>query len=210
MAGQPQDPWQSYSPPSADSKDTYGYPHPGAQGFGQAQANARPAPGYPPAYTGQDQPYTGQDQPYTVLDQPFPGHAIGDQGPAYPGQAGQEGQSWRGAGAPAPLASRAAGDAKGFFGALFDFGFTSFVTPKIIKVLYVLYTAWMVVWALIFLRLGFKYGGSSGGIFTLIVVDPIFLLLTLGAYRVILEFFMVIHRIHDDLKAIRERSGERG
>src|SRR6185437_9724287 len=99
---------------------------------------------------------------------------------------------------------------KGFFGALFDFGFTSFVTPKIIKALYVLYTVWMVVWALIFLRLGFKYGGAAGGIFTLIVVDPIFLLLTLGAYRVILELFMVIHRIHDEVRAIREDTHERG
>lgn len=68
----------------------------------------------------------------------------------------------------------------------------------------------MIIWALIFLRLGFKYGGASGGLFTLIVVDPVFLLLTLGGYRVILEFFMVIHRMHDDLKAIRERADERG
>jgi hypothetical protein len=193
LAGQPQDPWQSYSPPSADNNDTYAYP--GGQGFGQAQANARPAQGYPSAYTVQDQPFTGQ--------------ATGDQG--YPGAHGQEGPPWDAAtDTPATAVSRTTSDAKGFFGALFDFGFNSFVTPKIIKVLYVLYTIWMVVWALIFLRLGFKYGGAAGGIFTLIVVDPIFLLLTLGAYRVILELFMVIHRIHDELRAIREQTDQRG
>jgi hypothetical protein len=172
MAGQPQEPWQSYSPPDPQGA-------PGAQGYGQVQANTRPAPGY-------------QGQDYTIHE-------------TFPGQGAQDPQ-WQASG---PRAGSAGSDAKGFFGALFDFGFTSFVTPKIIKALYVLYTVWMVVWALIFLRLGFKYGGAAGGIFTLIVVDPIFLLLTLGAYRVILELFMVIHRIHDDLKAIRERTEER-
>src|SRR5438270_11238204 len=34
--------------------------------------------------------------------------------------------------------ARSGTTAKGFLGSLFDFGFTSFVTPKIIKVLYVL------------------------------------------------------------------------
>jgi Domain of unknown function (DUF4282) len=165
LAGQPPEPWQSYSPPSA-------------QAFGQDQANVRPAPGY-------------QADAYGAAD---PG--------APPWQ--QPAQDM-----PATRVNGTGGDAKGFLGALFDFGFTSFVTPKIIKVLYVLYTIWMVVWALIFLRLGFKYGGAGGGIAVLILVVPVFLLLTLGAFRVVLELFMVIHRIHDDLKAIRERSDER-
>jgi hypothetical protein len=183
LAGQPQEPWQSYSPPSADNHDTYTYPPPGAQGFGQAAA--RPAPGYQaPSYDTQDQAFPDQPQ-------------------------GQGAPPWQGPQAvPGPPVARQASEAKGFFGALFDFSFNSFVTPKIIKALYVLYTIWMLVWAIIFLRLGFKYGGTTGGIFTLVVVDPIFLLLTLGVYRVILELFMVVHRMHDDLKAIRERTQE--
>jgi hypothetical protein len=169
VAGQPQEPWQSYAPPSADNHNTYGYPRQGAHDSGQAQANTRPPQGY------QEQDYAGAP--------------------------------WQ---APAAGAGRSSADTKGFFGALFDFGFTSFVTPKMIKALYVLYTIWMVVWAVIFLRLGFKYGGAAGGIFTLVFVDPIFLLLTLGAYRVVLELFMVIHRIHDDLRAIRQSTEDRG
>ncbi len=193
MAGQPQEPWQSYSPPPEDKHDTYAYQQPGAQGYGQAQAAPRPPQGFPP------------EQPYTT-EETSPGQGGHDPRVSYQGPQGQEAH-WQ---APAVPASRAGSEAKGFLGALFDFGFTAFVTPKVIKALYVLYTIWMVVWALIFLRLGFKYGGAAGGIFTLILVDPIFLLLTLGAYRVILEFFMVIHRIHDDLRAIRERTDERG
>jgi hypothetical protein len=43
----------------------------------------------------------------------------------------------------------------------------------------------------------------TGGLFVLIVVEPIFLLLTLGIYRVVLEAFMVIFRIYDEMKQIR-------
>ena len=37
-----------------------------------------------------------------------------------------------------------------------------------------------------------------------IVVRAIFLLLTLGIYRVVLEAFMVIFRIYEEMKKIRE------
>ena len=46
-------------------------------------------------------------------------------------------------------ASREAMDTRGFLGALFDFGFTSFVTPKVIKVLYMLIVIGTVVSALV-------------------------------------------------------------
>lgn len=182
VAGQPQEPWQSYSPPSAD-KNTFAYPQPGGQGYDQARTR--------PTFPGQ----TVQDQAYQA-----------PQGQAAPPW--QEAQGMPHAAPAAPARPRTS--TPGFFAALFDFGFNSFVTPKIIKMLYVLITAWTVIWALIFLRLGFRYGGAAGGIFTLVVVDPLMLLLTLGVYRVVLELFMVVHRIHEDLRAIRERSDQRG
>ena len=40
---------------------------------------------------------------------------------------------------------------------------------------------------------------------SLIVVVPIYVLLTLGVYRVILEAFMVIFRIYEETKKIGER-----
>jgi Domain of unknown function (DUF4282) len=239
LAGQPQEPWQSYSPPPADNQDTYTYPQSAGQGAhaypqsgqgahasqGSGQAYAGPAQGYQGQSYPPDQSFPGQDPSLTRQDMPFPGQAFQDQafqdpgypGPQsqafqeqpYPGQPDQAAQHWQ-EGPVEPVAARARRAGKGFFGSLFDFGFNSFVTPKIVKALYVLYTIWMVVWAIVFLRLGFKYGGASGGIFTLVIVDPIFLLLTLGVYRVILEFFVVVHRMHDDLRAIRERDGDRG
>jgi hypothetical protein len=77
------------------------------------------------------------------------------------------------------------------------------VTPKIIKVLYVLFTLWTALVGLIILVIGFRTGHVTGGLFVLIVVEPIFLLLTLGIYRVVLEAFMVIFRIYDEMKQIR-------
>ena len=222
MAGQPHEPWQSYSPPPADNHDTYAYPQPGGQpaGGGGGQAYARSAPGYP------DEPFPGRAAEQARRDLPVHGQPLQDQGyQGYPMQQGyatpqeQAAAQWQAAqgmqaqgmqaqGMQAP--PRAGSQGKGFFGSLFDFSFTSFVTPKIIKVIYVLYTIWMIVWALFFLRLGFKYGGATGGFATLIVVDPIFLVLSLGLFRVVLELFMVVHRMQEDMHAIRERGEGRG
>jgi uncharacterized membrane protein len=219
LAGQPQDPpwqsseqdqarpaWRSYGAPPADEQDTYGHPQ-SAQGGAQNAQNAQVPQAYgqgyaqqggyaPPAYTVQDKAYGAQDQAYA-------GQAYGDQ--PYQEQQGQPAPHWQAVSGLKPAGAKRSSDAKGFLGSLFDFSFTSFVTPKIIKVIYVLVTIWTVIWALIFLRLGFKYGGAAGGFFTLLVVDPILVLLTLGVYRMVLELFMVVHRIHEDLKAVRER-----
>jgi uncharacterized membrane protein len=218
LAGQPQDPWQSpeqdqaqpawqsYSPP--DTQETYGYPQSapgaqgvqGAQGYGQSYAQQS---GYAAAPT-----YTAQDNAFA--DQTYGNNAFGDQAYQAPqqGQAAPQGHAaphWQAVAGLKHAGAKRDGESKGFLGSLFDFSFTSFVTPKIIKVLYVLITVWTVIWALIFLRYGFKYGGAAGGFFTLIVVDPILILITLGAYRMVLELFMVVHRMHEDLKAIRDR-----
>jgi uncharacterized membrane protein YvlD (DUF360 family) len=40
----------------------------------------------------------------------------------------------------------------------------------------------------------------------LIIVVPIYVLLTLGVWRVVLEAFMVVFRIYEETKKIRERS----
>ena len=180
QSGQP-----TYTPQSGAPQDAYGYP--------------QSAPGYPPpayATSAQDQ---GQ-QGYQAQEQP-----------GFPGQdqtfAGQDHGQWQLPGRPAayPAQPKADGE-KGFFGSLFDFSFKSFVTPKIIKVLYVLFTLWTALVALILLIVGFRTGGLAGGLFMLIIVVPIYVLLTLGVWRVVLEAFMVIFRIYEETKKISERT----
>jgi len=68
----------------------------------------------------------------------------------------------------------------------------------------VLFTIWTALIGITILIVGFKTGGIAGGLFTLIIIEPIFLLLTLGIYRVVLEAFMVIFRIYEETKKIRE------
>jgi hypothetical protein len=95
-------------------------------------------------------------------------------------------------------------DAKGFLGALFDFGFTSFVTPKVVKVLYVLIVIGTVVSALVSTIIVFK-ASATLGFLMLIFGDPLFILVALAIYRVILEFFVVAFRAAEDIRALRER-----
>jgi hypothetical protein len=100
--------------------------------------------------------------------------------------------------------SRAAADTRGFLGALFDFGFTSFVTPKVIKVLYMLIVIGTVVSALVFTIIAFK-ASTVFGFLTLVFGDPLFILIVLAIYRIILEFFVVTFRVAEDIRALRER-----
>jgi Domain of unknown function (DUF4282) len=95
-------------------------------------------------------------------------------------------------------------DARGFLGALFDFGFTSFVTPRVIKVLYMLIVAGTALSALVFTIIAFK-ASLAFGILTLVFGDPLFILIVLAIYRIILEFFVITFRVAEDIRALRER-----
>jgi hypothetical protein len=106
-----------------------------------------------------------------------------------------------------PVPNQAA-DTTGFLGALFDFGFTSFVTLKIVKVLYTLVTIGTVVSTLAFTILLFK-ASAVFGIVALVFVDPLVILVILAIYRIFLEFFVVIFRAAEDIRALREH-GETG
>ena len=99
---------------------------------------------------------------------------------------------------------RDAADTRGFLGALFDFGFTSFVTPKVIKVLYLLIVIGTVVSALVVTIIAFK-ASTVFGFLMLVFGDPLFILIVLAIYRIILEFFVVTFRVAEDIRALRER-----
>jgi hypothetical protein len=101
-----------------------------------------------------------------------------------------------------------AADLRGFVGALFDFGFTSFVTPKVIRVLYMLIAVGTVAAALVFTIIVFR-ASMPFGILTLVLGDPLFILIVLAIYRVLLEFFVVTFRAAEDIRAMRERGNLR-
>ena len=89
-------------------------------------------------------------------------------------------------------------------GALFDFGFTSFVTPKVVKILYPLIMILAALSARGFVDVAFR--ASTGfGIVTLLILAPLFFLVVTAIYRILLEFFIVIFRVAEDIRALRER-----
>lgn len=90
--------------------------------------------------------------------------------------------------------------------ALFDFGFKRFITLSVIKVLYIIGLALMVLMGLGYIGVGFAVGGVLGGIGALIVV-PIFLLLNAIFFRVWLELIVVIFRIGENTTKLVEMGG---
>jgi hypothetical protein len=106
---------------------------------------------------------------------------------------------------PPAGAPRGAGS-RGFLSALFDFSFTSFVTTRIIKVLYVLITVLVSLVALFYTIIAFRL--STGfGLLVLIIGDPLYIIIVMAFWRLVLEAFVVVFRIAEDVRAIRERGG---
>ena len=106
---------------------------------------------------------------------------------------------------PQAQSSRGA-DARGFLSALFDFSFTSFVTTRIIKVLYILIMVLVVISALVF-TIGAFHASATRGLLVLIIGDPLFIIIVMAFWRLILESFVVRFRIAEDVRALRERGG---
>ena len=78
------------------------------------------------------------------------------------------------------------------------------MTPKVIKVLYMLIVIGTVVSALVFTIVAFK-ASTVFGFLMLVFGDPLFILIVLAIYRIILEFFVVTFRVAEDIRALRER-----
>jgi hypothetical protein len=167
--------------------------------------------------------------PTSPIWQPAAGQGQGAPAPGTPGQGlpgqGIPGHGGFGAGATPPGgtppgatppggvrpmgppagASRGA-DSRGFLSALFDFSFTSFVTTRIIKVLYVLITVLVSLVALFYTIIAFRL--STGfGLLVLIIGDPLYIIIVMGFWRLVLEAFVVVFRIAEDVRALRERGG---
>ena len=87
--------------------------------------------------------------------------------------------------------------AKGFFGALFDFSFSSFITPMIVKAVYVLALVALGLAWLVFLVTAFSQS-ALGGLFVL-VIGPIIVLIYLAFIRMTLEFYLAIVRMSQDI-----------
>lgn len=88
---------------------------------------------------------------------------------------------------------------KGFFASLFDFSFRSFITPKLVPVLYILGVIFGVISFLVYAGLGFSLPGSYGVV--MLIPALIVSLLTIVFARVWSEVVMVVFRVYEHVSA---------
>ena len=94
--------------------------------------------------------------------------------------------------------------AKGFFASLFDYSFSSFITPRIIKILYVLTTIVVVLWTLAIIGFAFR-ASTAFGVITLLILGPLYFVIAMIYARVGLELLIAFFRIHSDVQEINTR-----
>lgn len=100
---------------------------------------------------------------------------------------------------------------KGFIAALYDLSFHTFITPKIIQIIYVIWLIGIALWALTFLIAGFAmqrsfYGEQSPNVLTILVhvvgAAVIFIVGSISA-RMTLEFVIAVFRIAENTDSLR-------
>ena len=95
---------------------------------------------------GDHDPYGQQPDPYTQYTQPYAEQPPGGGPPPYGQQPGAGGQPPR----------------KGFFGSLFDFSFEHFVTPMLVKAVYIVAIVALGLGWLIWVAAGFSQSAGFG------------------------------------------------
>lgn len=113
-----------------------------------------------------------------------------------------------------PPTGRRLDNDKGFFGALFDFSFDNFIAPKLVKFLYVLSLIVTTVYAIGLLIFALASIASGDGPQTIvgllfIVLSPVIWLVGLIVTRLYLELAIVMFKISDDIKDIRDTGAMR-
>ena len=169
-------------------------------GYGQG----RPDYGMP----GQGQTYPSPGYPGYQQQQPQQGatYQVGaGYGPGYGQQPSYESAYPAPPSQPASSVSSAI-SSKGFFGSLFDVSFDSFITPTIIKIVYILAMVGVGLFTLFLALEGFRFLGVYG-FFVLLIICPLYFFFSLLLTRIYMELIMVIFRLAGDVRIIRDRGG---
>jgi Domain of unknown function (DUF4282) len=94
---------------------------------------------------------------------------------------------------------------KGFFASLLDFGFTSFITLRFLRVIYVVLGVMTLLTAVVMLVLNLSRGGTTAVVAVFLV--PIFTLLYLIMIRVYLEVIALFFRIGENISVMAAAAG---
>jgi hypothetical protein len=85
-------------------------------------------------------------------------------------------------------------ETKGFFRSLLDLSFSSLVTPKVIKFIYLLTLIGIGLMAILSIIVAFTDSAAFGAV-TLLIISPILSLFYIVYARVLLEFFLAIFKL---------------
>ncbi|WP_402371191.1 DUF4282 domain-containing protein [Isoptericola rhizosphaerae] len=153
----------------------------------------QPPPGQPPHQPYHQEPHQQPAQPYQqpIGERPVGEPPAGDP-PFY-------------AGAASSAADVARNDTKGFFGALFDYSFMSYVTPKVVKIVYVIVTVLIALGWLVALVAAFSNSVWAGIGFLLF--GWIIALVYLAIARITLEFYLAVVSISEKVNHYARRDG---
>jgi hypothetical protein len=161
--------------------------------------NTPQQPGQPP-YGGQP-PHGGQppygDQPYPPPQQPYEGR-MPDPG-LYPGS---EYPPDRAAGQFSPPTHSGGG---GFLSALFDYSFSRYITPSVVKVVYIIVTVLLALVWLGGIVAAFQASVWAGILY--LAFGWIVALVYLALARITLEFFVAVISVSEKVNAYARRDG---
>lgn len=87
---------------------------------------------------------------------------------------------------------------KGGIAAIFDFSFSSFATPSLIRLLYIVGSVLIGLFYLFSVGSSFYTGGAVTGLFTLII-GAVVALFSMALLRVSLEFYYAVVRMSEDI-----------
>lgn len=174
-------------PPQEDPGRPSGEPPPqhGHQPYGQQPYAHQPYPYRPDA-----------QEPYGARPGPQPDPGIQDPG-LYPGVEQPPSR--------VPAMARPPGGAGNFFSALFDYSFHRYITPTIVKVVYVVITILVALGWLGALIAAFQGGWLPGVLFLLF--GWIVALVYLAIARITLEFFVAVISVAEKVTRYAERDG---
>lgn len=91
-------------------------------------------------------------------------------------------------------------EAKGLFAGLFDFSFTTFITLKFLRLIYIVLMVLILLGGLTFLLRGLAQGGGTA--VAAIVLVPVFMLLYLVFARIYMELIALFFRIGENTSVI--------
>ncbi|GAA2033233.1 hypothetical protein GCM10009740_24490 [Terrabacter terrae] len=180
-------------------------PNPPEQPSFNLPAGSRPTTPIPsgePQRTPEQEPAATPPPPPPVAPPPTGAGAGGGSsvpsGPGGPTNASGPADSG-GSSAPSGLSSipDPTREGAGFFTALFDFSFTNFVTPILVRIVYLLATVALVALWVIFVFAGFANSVASG--LVALVLGPVLLVIYLAIVRMTLEFYLSVVRMSEDI-----------